>query len=81
MKLYRTDVHHKYCQHYLSISPVTWLSFVMDLILTTTLQHFFYNHDLLNIIFICVFLLIISAGYVSANCPDNKTVIVQAFNF
>ena len=53
----------------------------MDLILTTTLQHFFYNHDLLKIIFICVFLLIISAGYVSANCPDNKTVIVQAFNF
>ena len=53
----------------------------MDLMLTTTLQHFFYNHDLLNIIFICVFLLIISAGYVSANCADNKTVIVQAFNF
>ena len=79
MKLYRTNVHHKLVSTL--FVRLTWLSFVMDLILTTTLQHFFYNHDLLNIIFICVFLLIISAGYVSANCPDNKTVIVQAFNF
>ena len=79
MKLYRTNVHHKLVSTL--FVRLTWLSFVMDLILTTTLQHFFYNHDLLNIIFICVFLLIISAGYVSANCADNKTVIVQAFNF
>ena len=79
MKLYRTNVHHKLVSTL--FVRLTWLSFVMDLIHTTTLQHFFYNHDLLNIIFICVFLLIISAGYVSANCPDNKTVIVQAFNF
>ena len=79
MKLYRTNVHHKLVSTL--FVRLTWLSFVMDLILTTTLQHFFYNHDLLNIIFICVFLLIISAGYVSGNCPDNKTVIVQAFNF